>query len=83
MQKPREQIADAEAVLDITSSFLSSVKGSLHKTGVSPAAFVGALLANFGVKAAGDNEEAATVEWGRLGLQAIGIVREAPGMSTM
>jgi len=84
VQKPREQIADAEAVMNLTNSFLGSVKASNRKTGTSPAAYVGAILATFGKRTASTDDEAPVeIDWGKLGLAAIGFFREAPGVATM
>lgn len=84
MQKPREQIADAEAVMNLTSSFLGSVKASNRKLGTSPAVFVGAIIATFGNRTANaDDETPVEIDWGKLGLAAIGFLGEAPGVCTM
>lgn len=84
VQKPREQIADAEAVMNLTSSFLGSVKASNRKTGTSPATFVGAILATFGNRTANADDDApAEIDWGKLGLAAIGFLGEAPGVCSM
>jgi len=84
VQKPREQIADAEAVMNLTNGFLCSVKASNRKTGTSPATFVGAILATFGNRSvATDDESPVEIDWGTLGLAAIGFFREAPGVATM
>lgn len=47
VQKPREQVADAEALLDITSSFVKSVKAQKND-GVTPSDFVTCLFRDFG-----------------------------------
>ncbi|KAH8957634.1 hypothetical protein BDL97_07G103200 [Sphagnum fallax] len=83
VQKPREQIADAEAVLDIASTVFESVKGATRKSGVSPAGFVGAIIENFGIRMPDDDNDLATINWGLLGLQACGIICEVPGLHTM
>lgn len=84
VQKPREQIADAEAVMNLTNGFLCGVKASNRKIGTSPATFVGAILATFGTRTiAADDESPVEIDWGTLGLAAIGFFREAPGVATM
>jgi hypothetical protein len=80
--KPREQIADAEAVMNLAGKLLGSVKGCMRRSGTSPAAFVTAILATFGNRAAADGE-VVEVDWGKLGLEATSFMREAPGVSTM
>lgn len=82
VQKPREQISDAEAVMNLTSKLLGSVKGCMRRSGTSPAAFVTAILAAFGNRTPADGD-AVEVDWGKLGLSATGIIREAPGVGTM
>ncbi|KAJ4724144.1 Non-structural maintenance of chromosomes element 4 [Melia azedarach] len=47
VHKPREQVADAEVLLDITSTLVTSVK-SEYNEGVSPTDFVSCLLTEFG-----------------------------------
>ncbi len=83
VQKPREQIADAEAVLDIASTVFESVKGATRKSGVSPAGFVGAIIEKFGIRMPDDDNDLTTINWGLLGLQACGIICEVPGLHTM
>ncbi|WZZ59925.1 hypothetical protein YC2023_060032 [Brassica napus] len=68
VQKPREQVADAEAFLDIANTIMSSVKS--HSTnGVSPAEFVNALVNGFGQTSLGVDETApVSIKWKDLGL---------------
>ncbi|KAK6124621.1 hypothetical protein DH2020_041635 [Rehmannia glutinosa] len=47
VQKPREQVADAEALFDITNTLVSSVK-AYNNEGVTPSDFVSCLLRDFG-----------------------------------
>ena len=82
VHKPREQIADAEAVMNLSHKLLGSVKGCLLKTGTSPRAFVTAIIAAFGKQIAAESEDV-EVDWGRIGLAATGFLREVPGVCTM
>jgi len=72
-------------VLYITTSFLLNVKGSMRKSGISPAGFMSAILAKFITRATleDDDEGAINLDWGRMGLAATGFLRAAPGVSTM
>ncbi|KAJ0242199.1 Non-structural maintenance of chromosomes element 4 A [Hirschfeldia incana] len=86
VQKPREQIADAEAFLDIANTMLSSVK-SQSSNGVSPAEFVNALVNGFGQAPLGfDADETAapvSIKWNDLGLAVCSTVFVSCGCSTM
>ena len=55
LQRPREQIADAEALLDITTTLVKSVR-SQSSEGITPSDFVTALLKKFGQQATLDSE---------------------------
>jgi len=85
VRKPREQIADAEALLDIANTLMSSVKSqSAH--GVSPAEFVNALISGFGQGSLGiDTDETAQVslKWKDLGFAVCSTVLVSCGCSTM
>ncbi|KAG7600166.1 Non-structural maintenance of chromosome element 4 C-terminal [Arabidopsis suecica] len=85
VRKPREQIADAEALLDIANTVMSSVKSqSAH--GVSPAEFVNALVSGFGQGSLGiDADETAQVslKWKDLGFAVCSTVLVSCGCSTM
>lgn len=85
VQKPREQIADAEAFLDIANTMLSSVK-SQSVNGVSPAEFVNALVNGFGQPSQRiDTDESApvSIKWKDLGLAVCSTVLVSCGCSTM
>uniref|UniRef100_A0A0D3CG54 Non-structural maintenance of chromosomes element 4 n=2 Tax=Brassica TaxID=3705 RepID=A0A0D3CG54_BRAOL len=83
VQKPREQVADAEAFLDIANTIMSSVKS--HSTnGVSPAEFVNALVNGFGQASLGVDETApVSIKWKDLGLAVCSTVFVSCGCSTM
>lgn len=81
VQKPREQIADAEALLDIATSLGASVR-SQSALGITPSDLVAGLLKKFGTRADA-NGEGASLRWGRVGLAASHVFMAVPGCSTM
>lgn len=84
VSRPREQMADAEALLDITASLLASVKDIKRGGGRSASEFVTAVIKNFGRNAvAADEKIEPMLDWERLGHEARAIFLEAPGMTTM
>lgn len=88
VQKPREQVADAEALLDITSTFLESIKSTQNSNGISPVNFVNALLRKYSNQSHGNvsierDDNQTHLSWGTLGLEASTIFCDVAGMSTM
>jgi len=81
VQKPREQIADAEALLDIASTLVTSVR-SQSSEGITPSDFITALLKKFGQRG-NSEDEAALLRWVDLGLSVSHAFRPVPGCSTM
>lgn len=79
--RPREQIADAEALFDITEAFLNSVKDARRGGGIRPADFVSGILQRFGQ--VHNREEPVQIDWGAVGLEAISVFHDAPGLCTM
>ncbi|URD98658.1 hypothetical protein MUK42_29240 [Musa troglodytarum] len=83
VQRPREQVADAEALLDIANTLLTSVR-SQTSNGVTPSDFVTQLLRNFGQQQGEANIENIPVfNWADIGHAASHIFRTAPGCPTM
>ncbi|KAL2923839.1 Non-structural maintenance of chromosomes element 4-like protein A [Bienertia sinuspersici] len=85
VRKPREQVADAEALLDITSSFVKSVKAQKNE-GVSPSDFVSCLMRDFSQQVRGTgNEDDSTnlILWKDIGLAVSHIFRKGTGCCTM
>ncbi|XP_044961645.1 non-structural maintenance of chromosomes element 4 homolog A-like [Hordeum vulgare subsp. vulgare] len=78
---PREQIADAEALLDIASSLAASVR-SQSALGITPSYLVAALLNKFGTQGDADGE-GASLRWGHVGLAASHVFMAVPGCCTM
>jgi hypothetical protein len=85
VQKPREQVADAEALLGLANTLVSSVKSQSNE-GITPADFVSHLIKEFGQQTRSlDNDEDApvSIKWKDLGLLASPIFRRCTGVSTM
>ncbi|KAK1307502.1 hypothetical protein QJS10_CPA10g00091 [Acorus calamus] len=80
VQNPREQVADAEALLDIANSLVTSVK-SQGNEGVSPSDFVTALLRNFGQQSEENARE--RMSWMDVGTAVSHILKKVPGCCTM
>ncbi|XP_066163090.1 non-structural maintenance of chromosomes element 4 homolog A isoform X1 [Oryza sativa Japonica Group] len=79
--RPREQIADAETLLDIANTLVTSVR-SQSSEGITPSDFVTAMLKKFG-QSGGLDSEAASLRWGDVGLSVSHVFRAAPGCCTM
>ncbi|ERN00857.1 hypothetical protein AMTRI_Chr03g45670 [Amborella trichopoda] len=83
VEKPREQVADAEALLDIANTLLLSVK-SQNSEGVTPSDFITKVIKKFGkktlVKGASDYDSLSWVEFGHA---VSHIFRAAPSACTM
>ncbi|KAG1363890.1 non-structural maintenance of chromosomes element 4 [Cocos nucifera] len=84
VQKPREQVADAEVLLDIASTLVTSVR-SQSNDGVTPADFVTALLRNFGQRDGHVNVDSALkmICWEEVGSAVSHIFLKVPGCCTM
>ncbi|KAM0855709.1 hypothetical protein ACQ4PT_049599 [Festuca glaucescens] len=81
VQKPREQIADAEALLDIATSLGASVRFQ-SALGITPSDLVAGLLKKFGTRADA-NAEGASLRWGDVGVAASHVFMAVPGCCTM
>ncbi|XP_058207559.1 non-structural maintenance of chromosomes element 4 homolog A-like [Rhododendron vialii] len=85
VQKPREQVADAEALLDITSTLVSSVKAHGNE-GITPSDLVNSLVRDFGRQggASSSTEDGNnSVLWNDIGLAVSHVFRRTPGCTTM
>ncbi|XP_010928436.1 non-structural maintenance of chromosomes element 4 homolog A [Elaeis guineensis] len=84
VQKPREQVADAEVLLDIASTLVTSIR-SQSNDGVTPADFVTALLRNFGQRDGHVNVDSALkmICWKEVGSAVSHIFLKVPGCCTM
>ncbi|XP_060177509.1 non-structural maintenance of chromosomes element 4 homolog A isoform X2 [Lycium barbarum] len=85
VQKPREQVADAEALLDITNTLVTTVKAHSNG-GVTPSDFVSCLLRDFGQEGGSSNrteEDGSSIHWKDVGCAVSHVFRVAPGCCTM
>ncbi|KAI7998727.1 hypothetical protein LOK49_LG10G02987 [Camellia lanceoleosa] len=85
VQKPREQVADAEALLNITNTLVTSVKAH-SKEGITPSDFVNCLLRDFGRQggASTSTEDGRnSIPWKDVGLAVSHVFMKAPGCCTM
>ncbi|KAK4404938.1 Non-structural maintenance of chromosomes element 4A [Sesamum angolense] len=85
VQKPREQVADAEALFDITNTLVTSVK-AYNNEGVTPSDFVSCLLRDFGQlggPSSSQDEARSLVRWIDIGQVVSHVFRSAPGCCTM
>ncbi|CAK9148470.1 unnamed protein product [Ilex paraguariensis] len=85
VQKPREQVADAEALLDITNTLLTSVKAHSNE-GVTPSDFVTCLLRDFGQHGGvttNMDEGRNSIRWKDIGLPVSHVFTGSPSCCTM
>ncbi|KAG8657799.1 hypothetical protein MANES_03G090428v8 [Manihot esculenta] len=84
VQKPREQVADAEALLGLTSTLVSSVKSQSNE-GITAADFVSCVLSQFGQSNRTLDEEnlSSLIKWKEIGLAVSPIFRKCNGFNTM
>ncbi|CAN0891133.1 Non-structural maintenance of chromosomes element 4 homolog A [Linum grandiflorum] len=85
VQKPREQVADAEALLGLTTSLVSCVK-SQSTDGVTVGGFIAQLRNAFGQPATGlDDQENVpiSVNWKEIGVFVSPIFKNCKGFTTM
>ncbi|KAH9615821.1 hypothetical protein KSS87_006080 [Heliosperma pusillum] len=86
VQKPREQVADAEAFLDITSCFVKSVKAQRNE-GATPSDLMSCLLRDFGQKERAANSSVDgmrnLIVWKDIGLAGSHIFKKGAGCCTM
>lgn len=76
VQKPREQVADAEALLDITTTLMTSVKSHCNE-GVTPSEYVACLIRDFGLPGG------TAIDWNKIGLDVPHACKRPPGCCTM
>lgn len=85
VQKPREQVADAEALLDITTTLVTTVKAHSNG-GVTPSDFVTCLLRDFGQEGGSSRrteEGGNSIHWKDVGRAVSHVFMGAPGCCTM
>ncbi|KAJ8527524.1 hypothetical protein K7X08_014975 [Anisodus acutangulus] len=85
VQKPREQVADAKALLDITNTLVTSVKAPGNE-GVTLSDFVNCLIRDFGQEGGSisrTGEDSDSIRWKYIGFVVSHVFRSAPGCCTM
>lgn len=84
VQKPREQVVDAEALLDITNSLVTTIK-SYGNEGFTPSDFITGLIENFGQQDVDSSSQGKKdiISWTDVGLFVSPIFRSVPGCCTM
>ncbi|KAL5214604.1 hypothetical protein ABZP36_003756, partial [Zizania latifolia] len=81
VQRSREQIADVEALLNITTSLVASVR-TQSAQGIMPSDFVFGMLKKFGKRGRAD-DGIASLNWVDVGLATSHVFMAVPGCSTM
>ncbi|CAL1371032.1 unnamed protein product [Linum trigynum] len=81
--RPREQLADAEALLGITSSFVKGAK--LNSNAVTPSKFINFILRDFAraQQYSHSDRTRASVNWQKIGISVSHIFKPFRGCSTM
>lgn len=85
MQKPREQVTDAEALLDITNTLVTFVKAHSNE-GISPSDFINSLLRNFGqqgLPSSSSDHGRNSIAWKDIGRAVSHVIMRVPGCCTM
>ncbi|KAJ4971859.1 hypothetical protein NE237_004958 [Protea cynaroides] len=83
VQKPREQVADLETLLEITNGVLNSAKVHCNE-GVTPTDFVTSLLRDFGQRGGGNHDNSQNLmAWSDIGKRFGYVFRRVPGCCTM
>lgn len=86
VQRPREQVADAETLFDLTSTLLATVKRSQNSDGATPVDFISAILRNYsdnGSRSLEGNDDQTQISWRNLGILAASVFHDAAGTCTM
>ncbi|KAJ7957422.1 Non-structural maintenance of chromosomes element 4 [Quillaja saponaria] len=85
VQKPREQVADAETLLELTNNLVKAVKSMLHE-GITPSEFINCLLKDFGQSgrsSTGQRSPLNSINWLGIGLDVSQIFMKVNGCCTM
>ncbi|KAK7259519.1 hypothetical protein RIF29_25128 [Crotalaria pallida] len=86
VNNPREQVADAQALLGITKSLVMSVKSHVNG-GLTPSDFVSHIIKEFGVQGGPSTRKqdcrAITIAWKDLGLAVSHVFKASPGCCTI
>ncbi|KAL1118193.1 hypothetical protein V6Z11_D01G016800 [Gossypium hirsutum] len=79
--KPKEQIADAEALLDITNTLLTSIKAT-NDDGITISDFVDSLVRDF-AKQSSRPDGRTLIDWKKIGIEFLDASRSSRGCRTM
>ncbi|CAO2211452.1 unnamed protein product [Urochloa humidicola] len=82
VQRPLEQLADSEALLDLSDALVSSTKAE-NRDGPTPSEFITALLRKFGVTPTPLHDANASFSWSNLGNAVSPLFMTATGCQTM
>lgn len=86
VQKPREQVADAEALLGITNTLVLSVKAQ-NSQGITLPDFISSLIKNFGrphaQRSNSRGERRHSIAWKEIGQSVLLAFMSSPGCCTM
>ncbi|TXG73165.1 hypothetical protein EZV62_001744 [Acer yangbiense] len=85
VQKPREQVADAEALLEVASTLVTSAQSQSNE-GVTPADFINGLITKFAKtnrRLASQGDAHASVDWNKIGLMVLPALSICYGCCTM
>ncbi|KAA8528134.1 hypothetical protein F0562_035615 [Nyssa sinensis] len=82
VRKPREQVADAEALLDLANTLVTSVKSHASE-GLTPSDFISCLLGNFGQQDGRRGTAENSIRWKDIGFAVSPIFRNGRGCCTM
>ncbi|WVZ92246.1 hypothetical protein U9M48_038327 [Paspalum notatum var. saurae] len=82
VQRPLEQLADGEVLLDLSDALVSSAKTE-NRDGPTPSEFVTALLRKFGARAASLDDSNESFSWSSLGVATSTVFMAAVGNGPM
>ncbi|CAO2837204.1 unnamed protein product [Amaranthus hypochondriacus] len=80
--KPREQVTDAETLLDMANTLVTTVK-AYSKDGLTPSAFISSLLRDFSNGGSRLDDEHVSIKWDAIGVRVCPIFKKAQGCATM
>ncbi|MCO5585952.1 hypothetical protein L7F22_039887 [Adiantum nelumboides] len=84
VHRPREQIEDVETLMELTESFVKSLKDACHGGAAKAADFVCKIIETFRLSAGIDHNGLLSMDWAALGHEAISVFDDAQlGINTM
>ena len=82
MTKPREQVTDAETLLDMANTLVTTVK-AYSKDGLTSSAFISSLLRDFSASGSRLDDDRVSIKWDAIGVRVCPIFKKALGCATM